>query len=153
MANIQGNNQPDLEIELLKKEVHIMSTLMSKLDVTIEKLTSVANSLDRVIAVHDSKLEHQEKVDTDLYSLIENRRTESRHNYELLHKRIGDLRDDLERDIEKSNDNLIAVIKEMQTKDLEHHKDTAERLTNLESWRWYIIGVSSLAGFLLSFMF
>jgi hypothetical protein len=153
MANIQGNNHPDLEIELLKKEVHIMSTLMSKLDVTIEKLTSVANSLDRVIAVHDSKLEHQEKVDTDLYSLIENRRTESRHNYELLHKRIGDLRDDLERDIEKSNDNLIAVIKEMQTKDLEHHKDTAERLTNLESWRWYIIGVSSLAGFLLSFMF
>jgi hypothetical protein len=153
MANIQGNNRPDLEIELLKKEVHIMSTLMSKLDVTIEKLTSVANSLDRVIAVHDSKLEHQEKVDTDLYSLIENRRTESRHNYELLHKRIGDLRDDLERDIEKSNDNLIAVIKEMQAKDVEHHKDTAERLANLESWRWYIIGVSSLAGFLLSFMF
>lgn len=147
-----SSKQPEVEIELLKREVHMISTLMSKLDVAIEKLTSVANSLDRVLAVHDSKLEHQENVDKDLYVLIENRRTESKQNYELLHKRIGDLRDDLERNIEKSNTDILNVIKEMQEKDIEHHKETSNRLTGLESWRWYILGMSSLAVFLVAFM-
>lgn len=151
MNNTTGK-QPEVEIELLKKEVRMISTLMSKLDIAIEKLTSVANSLDRVLAVHDSKLKHQENVDKDLYVLIENRRAESKQNYELLHKRIGDLRDDLEKDIDKSNTNILNVIKEMQEKDIEHHKETSSRLTGLESWRWYILGMSSLAVFLVAVM-
>jgi len=150
---VPNDKTSDVEIALLKKEVHAISSLMSKLDIAIEKLTSVANSLDRVIAVHDNKLEHQEKVDRDLFTMIEDRRKESKDDYDLLHKRIGDLRDELEDDIEKSANDVLTVVKEMQEKDLEHHRETSQRLRKLESWRWYIIGMSSLAGFLIALMF
>ena len=41
------------DLELLKKDVNTLSGFMVKLDTAIDKLTDVANSLDRVIAVHE----------------------------------------------------------------------------------------------------
>ena len=141
-----------IDLELLKKDVDSMSNLMGKLDTAIDKLTSVANSLDRVIAVHESRLEYHEEVDKELFSLIEDRRKEAKEQYEVLHKRIGDMREDLEDSLETSIKEMMQEIKDMKQKGDEHHKDVAERLTKLEMWKWYVIGMATLAGFIFSML-
>lgn len=141
-----------IDLELLKKDVDSMSNLMGKLDTAIDKLTSVANSLDRVIAVHESRLEYHEEVDKELFSLIEDRRKEAKEQYEVLHKRIGDMREDFEDNLETSIKEMMQEIKDMKQKGDEHHKDVAERLTKLEMWKWYVIGMATLAGFIFSML-
>jgi len=145
-------NPSNTDLELLKRDVDSLSGFMMKLDTAIDKLTDVANSLDRVIAVHEQKLEAHERTDVELFSLIEQRRKESKEQYELLHLRISDMKSDIEDDmkevIKEINDNL----KEMRKLDAEHHVEVSERLTQLEMWKWYIIGMATLGGFILSFI-
>ena len=138
------------ELELLKKDVDTVSGLMGKLDTAIEKLTAVANSLDKVIAVHERRLEYHDEIDKELFTLIEDRRKESKEQYEVLHKRIGDMSDEFEHDLQQSIKEMIASIKEMKEKDAAHHKDVSERLTKLEMWKWYVIGMSTVAAFVFS---
>jgi len=146
------NKELATDLELLKKDVTSMSGLMSKLDLAIEKLTDVANSLDRVIAVHENRLEYHDQIDKELFTLIEDRRKEAKEQYELLHKRMGSMRDDLEESIEDSIKEMLSDIKEMKEKDAEHHKEVSDRLTKLEMWKWYVIGMATLAGFIFSLL-
>jgi DNA repair exonuclease SbcCD ATPase subunit len=146
------NKELATDLELLKKDITSMSGLMSKLDLAIEKLTDVANSLDRVIAVHENRLEYHDQIDKELFTLIEDRRKEAKEQYELLHKRMGSMRDDLEESIEDSIKEMLSDIKEMKEKDAEHHKEVSDRLTKLEMWKWYVIGMATLAGFIFSLL-
>ena len=34
----------------------------------------------------------------------------------------------------------------------EHHKEVSDRLTKLEMWKWYVIGMATLAGFIFSLL-
>jgi len=138
------------DLELLKKDVDSMTGLMNKLDTAIEKLTNVANSLDRVIAVHENRLEYHDQIDKELFTLVEDRRKESKEQYEVLHKRLGSMRDDLESSIEASMKEMLQDIKEMKEKDAEHHKEVSDRLTKLEMWKWYVIGMATVAGFVFA---
>lgn len=137
-------------LELLKKDVDSMSGLMSKVDIAIEKLADVANSLDRVIAVHENRLQNQDEIDKELFSLIEDRRKESKEQYEILHKRIGEMREDFEDNLESTIKEMMKEIKDMKEKDLEHHKEVSQRLTKLEMWKWYVIGMATIAGTIFS---
>ena len=140
------------DLELLKKDVNMLSGFMGKLDTAIDKLTDVANSLDRVIAVHEEKLEAHEKIDQELYALIEERRNESKEQYELLHLRISGMKDDIDTDMKSVIKEINENIKEMKEFNSAHHDDVSERLTKLEMWKWYVIGMATLGGFLLSFV-
>jgi len=146
------NKELATDLELLKKDVNSMSGLMTKLDTAIEKLTDVANSLDRVIAVHENRLEYHDEIDKELFTLIEDRRKEAKEQYEILHKRIGDMREDFEDNLESSIKEMMQEIKEMKLHDLEHHKEVSDRLTRLEMWKWYVIGMATVAGFLFSLL-
>lgn len=62
------------------------------------------------------------------------------------------MRDDLEESIEDSIKEMLSDIKEMKEKDAEHHKEVSDRLTKLEMWKWYVIGMATLAGFIFSLL-
>ena len=138
------------EVEILKRDVDSMSGLMSKLDVAIEKLTGVANSLDRVIAVHDQRLSDHDEVEKELFSLIESRRKESDEGYKTLHERISKMRDDFDEELRGTMKEMMLEIRDMKEKNEEHHRDVHERMTRLEYWKWYVIGAASVAGVLIS---
>jgi DNA repair exonuclease SbcCD ATPase subunit len=140
------------DLELLKKDVNMLSGFMVKLDTAIDKLTDVANSLDRVIAVHEEKLEAHERIDQELHALIEERRKESKEQYELLHLRISGMKDDFDTDMKSVIKEINENIKEMKEFSTVHHNEVSERLTKLEMWKWYVIGMATLGGFILSFI-
>lgn len=140
------------DLELLKKDVDTLSGFTAKLDTAIDKLTDVANSLDRVIAVHEQKLQAHDRMDQELFTLIEERRRESKEQYELLHLRISDMKDDIEDDMKDVIKEINENIKEMKEFNTAHHDDVSERLTKLEMWKWYVLGMATFGGFLLSFI-
>ena len=66
----------DTEVKLLKKELEDQRKIHERLDVAIEKLTDVSNSIHRMLAVHEEKLARQEEAIVEAEQQIETRRSE-----------------------------------------------------------------------------
>ena len=66
----------ETEVKLLKRDVEDTKVIHGRLDVAIDKLTDVSNSIHRMLAVHEEKLARQEEASYELEKQIEKRRTE-----------------------------------------------------------------------------
>ena len=75
----------------------------------------------------------------NLYEHIQEIRKENKEEHELLHKRISDMKDE-----------LISEIKEMREEQNTINNRMDERVTQLEKWKWTIIGGAIVVGFVLS---
>ena len=132
----------ETEVKLLKKEVQDQTKIHDRLDIAIEKLTDVSNSIHRMLAVHEEKITRQEEAIFEAEGLIETRRIELTVKIDDLHSRIT------------TNTKEIMTAASDQHK--EHTKDIQKlrndltiRVGILEKWRWLIIGGSIVTGFLL----
>jgi len=133
----------ETKVEILEKELDNQKRIYDRLDVAIEKLTDVSNSIHRMLAVHEEKIARQE--DKMIQTEIErdNRGTELSKRIDKLHIRLTD------------------TVKEIIDSNLEHHKDLNRRIERisdsissrvgvLEKWRHIIIGCSIVVGFILN---
>ena len=87
-----------------------------------------------------------------LFQLLESRRVEAQEHYETLHKRIGALRDELYEEVASSHREIMKEIKEMKEESKEHHEKMDARLTELERWKWVVVGGACAIGFFLAQM-
>jgi chromosome segregation ATPase len=78
----------DTEVRLLKKEVQDQAKIHDRLDVAIEKLTDVSNSIHRMLAVHEEKIARQEEATVAADAKLEIRRIELTTKIDELHSRI-----------------------------------------------------------------
>ena len=78
----------ETEVKLLKRDIEDTKVIHGRLDVAIDKLTDVSNSIHRMLAVHEEKLARQEEASIDLEKQIETRRTELLNKIDDLHSRI-----------------------------------------------------------------
>ena len=132
----------ETKVKLLEKEIHDRKGVFQRLDIAIEKLTDVSNSINRMLAVHEEKIARQEEAIFDAEGLIETRRIELTTKIDDLHSRIT------------TNTKEIMNAATQQHKE---HTDDIQKLRNdlttrvgvLEKWRWLIIGGSIVVGFLL----
>lgn len=86
----------------------------------------------------------------NLFQLLEDRRVEAQRQTEMLHKRIGDLRDELYEEVASSHKEIMHEIREMKEESKKHHDKMEERLTSLERWKWIVIGGSASIGFVIA---
>ena len=121
----------ETEVKLLKKELHDQRKIHDRLDIAIEKLTDVSNSIHRMLAVHEEKIARQEEAIFAAEEQIEVRRTEVLKQIDELHSRITTNTKDIMKEIQKIRDELIS------------------RVGVLERWRHVLIGSSIVAGFIL----
>ena len=121
----------ETEVKLLKKELHDQRKIHDRLDIAIEKLTDVSNSIHRMLAVHEEKIARQEEAIFAAEEQIEVRRTEVLKQIDELHSRITTNTKDIMKEIQKIRDELIS------------------RVGVLERWRHVLIGSSIVAGFML----
>jgi len=92
----------------------------------------------------------------DFFQLMEDRRLETEGHIEKLHIRINDLKDDLQKEIEKSHNEIMSEIKQLRSDQRTHNDHENEvlqkldqRLHKVENWRWLIIGGGITVGWLL----
>ena len=125
----------ETEVKLLKKELEDQKKIHDRLDVAIEKLTAVSNSIHRMLAVHEEKITRQEEE-------IETRRVEVSSQLADLHSRVTT----------NTKEIMAAAASQHaeQNKEIQKIRDElADRVGVLEKWRHVLIGGSIVVGFLL----
>ena len=117
------NGQVKTDVEILKRDMELVSALAEKFDIAIDRLTEVSTSVDKMLAVHENRLENQEQ------------------QREILHQRISDLKRDITDE--------FSLLRDENRK---QHAEVNERLSKLEKWRWLVVGMATAVGFLVAQM-
>jgi len=133
----------ETEVKILKKELEDQKKIHDRLDIAIEKLTDVSNSIHRMLAVHEEKLTRQEEAIFEAEQKLEIRRTELTTKIDELHSRI--------------TTNTKEIMTAAATQHAEQNKEISkirdeikDRVGVLEKWRHVLIGASIVAGFVLN---
>jgi hypothetical protein len=140
-------SEPDLktDVELLKRDVSTMQSMLSKLDTAIDKIADVSNGISKILAVHEESI-------VSLKVSVEERKRLSEKEVELLHKRISEMKDENIEDRKANQAELLAAIREMDKNNKMEISALSERVSMLEKWKWAVIVGASVAGFFLSKM-
>jgi len=125
----------ETEVKILKKELEDQKKIHDRLDIAIEKLTDVSNSIHRMLAVHEEKLSRQEES-------IESRRVEISSQISELHSRVTTNTKEIMTSATAQHDNQNKEIQKIR-------EDLNNRIGVLEKWRHVLMGCSIVAGFIL----
>ena len=132
----------ETEVQLLKRDIEDIKSIHTRLDVAIDKLTDVSNSIHRMLAVHEEKLARQEEASYELEKQIEVRRSELLNKIDDLHSRITT----------NTKEIMVSAREQHEKQNIEIQKlrdDVSARVGVLERWRHVLIGGSIVVGFLL----
>ena len=132
----------ETEVKLLKKELQDQAKIHDRLDVAIEKLTDVSNSIHRMLAVHEEKIARQEEAIFEAEQKIEVRRSELLVKIDELHSRVTTNTKEIM--------TAASAQHERQNKEIQKMRDELiSRVGVLEKWRHVLIGGSIVIGFML----
>lgn len=128
------HNNLDIRVELegIKKDLENVSSINSRLDTAIEKLADVSSSIKSMLAVHEEKIERQEKTDEIIFEKIKDRADE-----------IDSVYRELQREINQVERRLLIEIKALRN-------DIGGRVSMLEKARWILLGAAIVIVFLLT---
>ena len=132
----------ETEVQLLKRDIEDVKSIHGRLDIAIDKLTDVSNSIHRMLAVHEEKIARQEEASYDLEKQIESRRSELLDKIDDLHSRITT----------NTKEIMISAREQHEAQNKEIQKireDLSGRIGVMEKWRHVLIGGSIVVGFLL----
>ena len=126
------NTEIKVDIESLRKDIENMNTINGRIDTAIDKLTDVSASIKSMLAVHEEKIQRQEKIDEIIFDKLKDRADE-----------ISDLNRELKRDVEMSEKRLLIEIKSLKN-------DIGARVGVLERYKWLILGGAIVIGWIMS---
>ena len=127
-----GTTDIRVKLESLRKDIENNQSINNRLDTAIDKLTDVSTSIKSMLAVHEEKIQQQEKLDEIIFNKLKDREDE-----------IDSVYRDLQREINLVEKRLINEIKSLRN-------DVGPRIGVLEKWRWLIIGGAIVVGWVLS---
>ena len=132
----------ETEVKLLKKELQDQAKIHDRLDIAIEKLTDVSNSIHRMLAVHEEKIARQEEAIFEAEQKIEVRRSELLIKIDELHSRVTTNTKEIM--------TAASAQHQQQNKEIQRMRDELiSRVGVLEKWRHVLIGGSIVIGFML----
>tara|TARA_B100001105_G_scaffold164020_1_gene131893 strand:- start:347 stop:745 length:399 start_codon:yes stop_codon:yes gene_type:complete len=121
----------ETKVTIIEKELRDQRKIHDRLDVAIEKLTDVSNSIHRMLAVHEEKIARQEEAIIGAEEQIEVRRVELSKKIDEVHSRVTETA--------KEHSKEILILR----------NDINNRVGVLEKWRHVLIGASIVIGFIL----
>jgi predicted nucleic acid-binding Zn-ribbon protein len=124
MAENNGTVDLRVEIEGIKKDLENVSSINVRLDTAIEKLTDVSTCIKSMLAVHEVKIDRQEKTDEIIFEKIKDRAEE-----------IDSVYRELQREINQVERRLLIEIKALRN-------DIGSRVGMLEKLKWVLFGAA-----------
>lgn len=140
----------ETKVAILENDLKQVQVVFGRLDVAIEKIGDVSNCINKMLAVHDTKLEAQENVNEDIYQSLEVHRNETKASNAELHSRITTTTRELEAKIQNTEDKLLNAISDLKRsveKEEEKHK---ERIDKLEKTKYVMIGGGIVIGAIIT---
>ena len=114
----------------------------NKLEEAISKMSDVASDMSKMLAVHEQRIQQQEKLSDSIGTKLEKRNDEVDKKFDQVYDAIRQGDNSIIAEMKK-----IAEIRENQFADLN------EKITKLEKWRWMVVGGAMAAGYGLSLFF
>jgi chromosome condensin MukBEF complex kleisin-like MukF subunit len=140
----------ETKVAVIEHDLKQIQVVFSRLDLAIEKIGDVSNCINKMLAVHDTKLEAQENVNEDIYQSLEVHRNETKASNAELHSRITTTTRELEAKIQNTEDKLLSAIGDLKRsveKEEEKHK---ERIDKLEKTKYVMIGGGIVIGAIIT---
>ena len=128
-------------------QVKVLESVVGRLDTNIEKLTELSNSISKLLAVHDSRIDSLEKVhnrtDEDIKEIHSRVTTISRE----ICDKIDQVESIIEQRLREAGEASAKGHAEIKA-DIENKINTlAARVGVLETWRWLVIGGATVIGY------
>lgn len=70
--------------------------------------------------------------------------------YQQLHSRISDLRDDIRHEIDDKHERLITKLDEHAERESVANNEMRSKISSMEKWRWMIMGGAVVVGYILA---
>lgn len=113
---------------------------LDRIDAIIERLTEVSTDLKSMLAVHEQRINRQEKETDDIHLILEKRREE-----------VDSKIDDIYGVMHKKDDKLLEEIKHIREDNTHQHKEMAQKIANMEKFIWMAIGGGITVSWLITF--
>lgn len=121
-------NRLQNEVNQLRSNVEYNKLLVERLDKAIDKMSEVSSDISKLLAVHETRLGGQDE------------------NIAVVHKRISELRDDVDHTMERNYDAIVQEFRETKEMFYKHER----RIAILERWKYGVVVSAGVIGFLLS---
>jgi chromosome segregation ATPase len=109
------------KVALLEREVSQYNGLIAKFDLTIDKLSDVSASLEKLAVVHEQRLTYQEKKTEEI---------------------VAKMNDEIKK--------IVETLNKLSAKEEEHYEDLSTRMHAIEKWKWTVVGGAIAASLLAS---
>jgi hypothetical protein len=113
---------------------------LDRIDSIIDKLTEVSTDLKSMLAVHEERINRQEKETDDIHLIMEKRRVE-----------VDSKIDDMYGVMHKKDDKLFEEIKHIREDNTSQHKEMSQKIANMEKFIWMAIGGGITVSWLITF--
>lgn len=132
----------------VETELEVLKSVVNKLDSSLEKISEVSNSIGKLLAVHDERIDQLEKISEkrsddvkELHSRITTQTREIVEKIAALEKNIEDRIKDSDKITKDAHKEIESGVQIEITK-----LDT--RIEMLEKWRWYVLGSAAVIVFI-----
>ena len=139
-------NSLKTDIALIQKDVKQIETVFQKDDNAVSQMADIHKSL----AVQENILEHNEKRLDTLEEKLLKHTQESAEFQKELNIKIEDMKVTAQNERERRHKEVMQSIEKLSDSVTDKIKKQDDRITALENWRWYILGVSAAVIFLIT---
>lgn len=149
----ESNVSQKIEIELLKKDVNMITKLCEKFDVTIDKMQQVASDISKIVSIQEQRLTNQEKINEEVDYILEKQKKEQDKQKDELNEKIKNVYVEMSNKIEKTEETILSEIKHLRENLKSMNDGLDKRVGQIEMWRYMIMGIIAFGVFLLSQIF
>ena len=121
------------------EEIKSLEKIVEKLDTSIDKLTEVSNSVSKLLAVHDTRL-----------NVIEKDTVRNEDDIRDIHVKMDNIAKEINKKLDQSMQNSVEGHAKIQAAIEEKLKGIDARVKVLEIWRWLVIGGAIAIGYLVN---
>jgi chromosome segregation ATPase len=140
----------ETKVAVIEHDLKQIQVVFSRLDLAIEKIGDVSNCINKMLAVHDTKLDAQETVNEDIYTSLEVHRQETKESNAELHSRITTTTRELEAKIQSTEDKMLAAIRELKGSVDKEEEKNKNRIDKLERTKYIMIGGGIVIGAIIT---
>ena len=147
---VPPNNNQEIEIELLKRDVNMLSKLCEKMDTTIEKMQQVASDIAKIVSVQEQKFQMQDRLNEEVNRVLDKQQKEHTEDIKELNSKINKVSEDLTGKIEKTETIIIEAILKIKEELGTFNTNLNNKIGEIDMWRYMIMGGIALGVFILS---
>lgn len=140
------------DVAVLKNEVSRMNDFFGKLDTAIDRINSLSNSIERMLAVHDERLNKQDETNNEIFQVVDDNYDAITKDIKEIYTKISETTLYLNNTLNEMRNHVIGEIEINQKDSVKDFGEIEQRVEVLERWRWILFGAGAVIyGVLLYF--